>query len=393
MNRTDIINAFAGRRGYRDYLEIGGGGDGWNIDRVDCERKFALNPPSDRPAADRRVASDDFFRDCSARFDVIFIDGHHEEEQVARDIRNALAHLHPGGVVLLHDCLPPDEWHQRPYEDFRPGEDWNGAVWKSALRYFASSPWACYVVDCDWGCGVIDTASPRRTAPVALPGRLEYGEHFPLLRPFVRGEAEFLAELYGVAVFYHVAGMGDWQRVVQEHFDLLAAVGLPRLSISHVGSPDGLAYLDRAAAERGLRAEVAAHRDDLRAFESPAMQAIERWARDSDGSVLYFHTKGVSAPGCAHKRKWRELMGRETIGRWKENVRELDRHDVVGINWRNCPPIAHFSGNFWWARGTGFARSPPSTITTGTRSIPATGATAAASVASSGSAPPPAAPA
>ena len=24
---------------------------------------------------------------------------------------------------------------------------------------------------------------------------------------------------------------------------------------------------------------------------------------------------------------------------------------MVGVNWRNCPPIAHFSGNFWWARG------------------------------------------
>ena len=33
-----------------------------------------------------------------------------------RDLRNALRALSPGGVVVLHDALPPDEWHQRPYE-------------------------------------------------------------------------------------------------------------------------------------------------------------------------------------------------------------------------------------------------------------------------------------
>jgi hypothetical protein len=126
--------------------------------------------------------------------------------------------------------------------------------------------------------------------------------------------------------------------------------GLPRLKISHVGCPDDLPILDRAIVEFGLEAEVASHCDDLKAFEAPTMRLVEAWACHADGSVLYFHTKGVSAPGSEHKRKWRELMSRETIGRWKENIRDLDVHDVVGVDWRECPPISHFSGNFWWAR-------------------------------------------
>jgi hypothetical protein len=35
---------------------------------------------------------------------------------------------------------------------------------------------------------------------------------------------------------------------------------------------------------------------------------------------------------------------------WTDNVLALDGHDVVGVNWRNCPPIAHFCGKSWWAR-------------------------------------------
>lgn len=350
MTRTDIINSFIHRRGYKTYLEIGVGEVGWNFAQVDCQWKCAVDPAPHLPLIDHQTTSDEFFRNNGLRFDLVFIDGLHQEDQVRRDIGNALAHLNPGGAVVLHDCLPPNEWHQRPYDDYAPGENWNGDVWKAVLRHFAASPWECYIVDCDWGCGVIDTRSPRHAPSGEVPEDLEYKAHFSLLRPFVQSEAQFLSHIYGVQVFYHVAGLGNWHEVVREHFRVLADVGLPTLTISHVGCADDLLILSRAIAEFGLQAEVASHCDDVKAFEAPAMRLIEAWARDAVGSVLYFHTKGVSAPNSDHKRKWRELMTRETIGRWKENVRDLDDHDVVGVNWRECAPIPHFSGNFWWAR-------------------------------------------
>jgi predicted O-methyltransferase YrrM len=53
------------------------------------------------------ITSDAFFERSMVKFDVIFIDGLHEEHQVDRDIVNSLQHLNPGGIIVLHDCLPP----------------------------------------------------------------------------------------------------------------------------------------------------------------------------------------------------------------------------------------------------------------------------------------------
>ena len=58
------------------------------------------------------MSSDEFF--CTAakdQYDLIFIDGLHLEEQVDKDIANALICLQPGGTIVLHDCSPPTAGH------------------------------------------------------------------------------------------------------------------------------------------------------------------------------------------------------------------------------------------------------------------------------------------
>jgi Methyltransferase domain len=209
MTRTEVINCFVRRRQYRSYLEIGVGTGRENLERVQCEHKHGIDPAADVEGV-QHVDSDTFVGDAIGTFDVIFIDGIHDEHQVDRDIANSLHRLNPGGVIILHDCLPPDEWHQRPSCDYRPGENWNGTVWKSVLKYFAVSDWRCYVVNCDWGCGVIDTtcgadASQHRE----LPMDLDYRRDFWRLGDYVLGEARFLMQLYNVAAFYHIAAMGS----------------------------------------------------------------------------------------------------------------------------------------------------------------------------------------
>lgn len=59
------------------------------------------------------MSSDQFF--ASVELDspaaIVFIDGDHEYEPVARDFRNACRVLHPSGFIFLHDTLPPtEEW-------------------------------------------------------------------------------------------------------------------------------------------------------------------------------------------------------------------------------------------------------------------------------------------
>jgi len=63
-----------------------------------------------------RMTSDDYFAQAIAegtKFDIVFIDGLHHHDQVYRDIINSLEVLTPGGSILMHDCLPPDAYHEK----------------------------------------------------------------------------------------------------------------------------------------------------------------------------------------------------------------------------------------------------------------------------------------
>jgi hypothetical protein len=70
---------------------------------------------------------------------------------------NSLNHLTENGVVVLHDCNPPELWFAR--EDFMfEGEAhaWNGTVWKSIYKLRATRPdlFVC-TVDTDYGIGIV----------------------------------------------------------------------------------------------------------------------------------------------------------------------------------------------------------------------------------------------
>ena len=150
--RYDLINHFISKRRYKSYLEIGVAAC-VTFNRIKLEDKTGVDVVY-CPCPTLIMTSDEFFKLNNRSFDIIFIDGLHLENQVEKDIKNALKCLNPDGVIVLHDCLPPDEWHAREEND---GGSWNGTTWKAVLRFFNSYN-DCYIIDTDWGCGVIDTA-------------------------------------------------------------------------------------------------------------------------------------------------------------------------------------------------------------------------------------------
>ena len=186
LNHTRILNYLATTRGCGSYLEIGCESPRDNYDRIHCKDKTGLDLNSSSPGSSGILsqASDDYFRENNRSFDLVFIDGDHDEAQVARDIKNALAVLNPGGVIVLHDALPSNEELTLP-ERKAMKVPWTGTVWKAVLRYFAISDYRCYIVDCDWGIAVIDSAASRTVPlPVVPAGELVYGQHFRLLDSF-----------------------------------------------------------------------------------------------------------------------------------------------------------------------------------------------------------------
>lgn len=107
MTRTQIINNFIEKYNYKNYLEIGVQA-GVNFRKVKCKRKVGVDPDK-KSAATIKKTSDDFFKDNQEKFDIIFIDGLHLQEQVIRDCINALKFLNEGGTIIWHDCLPTTE--------------------------------------------------------------------------------------------------------------------------------------------------------------------------------------------------------------------------------------------------------------------------------------------
>lgn len=151
--RTDLINMIIDRFGLESYLEIGIAG-GKNFSQVKAELKAGVDPDPGSEAQ-YRMSSDRFFSILpdNKKFDLIFVDGLHEEQQVLRDIHNALSHLAPDGFILVHDCNPLQEEHQFAEQVLH---EWCGTVWKAWARLRCTRPdLEMCVVDADWGLGVI----------------------------------------------------------------------------------------------------------------------------------------------------------------------------------------------------------------------------------------------
>ncbi len=166
----DLINFLIAQSGYKSYLEIGIA-DGANLRSVRVEHKIGVDPSTCAPS-DYQITSDEFFRINDKTFDIIFIDGLHICEQVLRDVDNSLKCLNPGGIIVMHDCLP--ETPQQQYRVPVIGA-WNGDVWKAAayIRMHFKDVHFC-VLDMDWGCGILTPNSSQNLYPAVPIERLDW---------------------------------------------------------------------------------------------------------------------------------------------------------------------------------------------------------------------------
>jgi len=163
VTRTDILNYLIEKYKYKTYLEIGvRNPTSGNFNNIKIKNKLGVDPNPIIKQNNIFVGTSDlFFMKNKSTFDLIFIDGLHLENQVDKDIMNSLNCLNEGGMILLHDCNPPTEMHQRDnYCVDGKYPSWNGTVWKSFAKLRMTRPdLEMYVIDTDWGVGVIRNGS------------------------------------------------------------------------------------------------------------------------------------------------------------------------------------------------------------------------------------------
>lgn len=161
--RYDIINSIISRYGFTSYLEIGLDDPNNNFNKIICECKESVDPYfSDTmdhvkiPPAELtyHMTSDDLFMNMEAdkKYDIVFIDGLHEQVQVYKDFINAYNHLNVGGFIIMHDCKPTHEsLAQFPRN---ASGAWYGTSWKAIPTLKDFNDIDCYVIDTDCGCGI-----------------------------------------------------------------------------------------------------------------------------------------------------------------------------------------------------------------------------------------------
>ena len=167
MLRFELINDYIQKRGYKSYLEIGVENPNNCFNHIVCDKKVSVDPYFPTPYVDEessealasqvtyRLTSDDFFMQNQEKFDIIFIDALHTEEQCDKDVANALKCLNPFGCVMLHDSLPENERIQS-IEAFENGEPWNGTVWKTVVKLMMTKEYDIDVYYHDYGIAVIE---------------------------------------------------------------------------------------------------------------------------------------------------------------------------------------------------------------------------------------------
>ena len=153
-SRDQIIQETINRKEYKSYLEIGCD-QNQVFSKIKIEKKIGVDPVSGGTIRD---TSDNFFKKNNIRFDIIFIDGLHEYDQVKKDINNSLFFLNNNGVIFLHDCMPRGFIYQAVP---RASGAWNGDVWKNIVETRTQIEIDTYVIYADQGIGMILKRSNR----------------------------------------------------------------------------------------------------------------------------------------------------------------------------------------------------------------------------------------
>ena len=158
LNIWDIINILIKKNNYKSYLEVGTQDPNSNFNKIEIENKVSVDP-FPRGEVTFVGTSYEYFQSIleNEKFDIIFIDGLHHDDQVLRDIENSLNHLSDSGIIVCHDCLPTSE-HMQERNDH--GGVWLGDVWKAIAKLRVERiDLDIKVVDTDLGCGLIKSGT------------------------------------------------------------------------------------------------------------------------------------------------------------------------------------------------------------------------------------------
>jgi hypothetical protein len=181
FGKMDLINIIAKKLKLTNYLEFCTATTGQyyrelNWSRFNTARRLMYNCPvtfNDGLPIDYRSVNFEI-EDAIARLltdrdkiDISLVDPFHTYDCSARDLTSAYDILADGGVLVVHDCLPPNEGLASP--TWKVGA-WCGETYKAFLDFVLARDDLDYcTVEIDYGCGVIFKNRKIKTKKPFLP--------------------------------------------------------------------------------------------------------------------------------------------------------------------------------------------------------------------------------
>lgn len=176
-------------------------------------------------------------------------------------------------------------------------------------------------------------------------------------------------------VFYHIFLNDKIDIIVEDQLDKLIKSGLleqSELRVTIMDNNNGKYKLNEKNLEIINKYAKDIYYENRKLYEQSTLKKLYDHALQHDGNYLYMHTKGSSRVNDpdnnnAHfgpytgkysyknVQNWRNIMEHFNIDHWKKcNIYLNNGYDLVGCNYMKLNhlgqgPLAHYSGNFWWA--------------------------------------------
>ena len=164
-------------------------------------------------------------------------------------------------------------------------------------------------------------------------------------------------------IFYHVYCNKYTQPVVKDQVSKIIFSGLYQhinsIKCFLAGEKEHMAAAEAFLKDSGNKFIIEERGEGDSSFERFTLNQIPKYVTEAD-KFLYLHTKGVSEKHAANDNIywWRTWMEYNLIHRYEYCLEILDDYDIVGVGYTRKMIGPHFSGNFWWTKGSYFATLP-----------------------------------
>lgn len=168
VGKSEFLNELAGRHGFRHLIAVETRTTGHRFSHINQGLFSSVRRLLYRCVEKKVDGRVDFLTDeddirhglqqlaSEQEPDLIFLDSYHTYENSARDIKAAYDVLVPGGVLLIHDCRPPNLKLASPSEPTTGPLSWCGESYSAYLDFVLERDdidWR--TIDFDYGCGLI----------------------------------------------------------------------------------------------------------------------------------------------------------------------------------------------------------------------------------------------